>query len=73
MRVNPKAKEIPVMYGHFREQGFKSDDIVRRINSILKTMTNEDAQKLGWSDKMTLIESVKAKKAAFVEHNKSLA
>lgn len=46
---NPKkSKTPPTMQGHLRDKGFKSEDIVRRLNSIKKRVTPQDLKKMGW-------------------------
>ena len=45
---NPKAKEIPILYGHFREDELKFDDIARRLHSIKKTISPKELRNIGW-------------------------
>ncbi len=47
---NPDAKEPPVLLGHYRSDGLKTEDISRRLNSIKKALTPEDMEKMGWDD-----------------------
>ena len=70
---NPKTKDIPLMYGHFREQGFKSEDIIRRINSVFKTISDKDAKNLGWENKVAIEEAIQKRKADFMALNKKQA
>lgn len=46
---NPKEQEIPKMFGHVRENGFKCDDILRRINSVNNKISDEMLVNLGWN------------------------
>ena len=63
---NPiKPKTPPIMYGHFRDFGFKTDDISRRINSIKKEITLEDIEKLGWEKEIFDLETNTRKKELF--------
>ena len=47
---NPAAEEPPLLIGHLRDNGLKTDDISRRINSIKKELTPGDLEKLGWDE-----------------------
>jgi len=47
---NPDAKEPPVLLGHYRSGGLKTEDISRRLNSIKKALTPEDIAKMGWDE-----------------------
>lgn len=47
---NPKAKEVPFLKGHIRNGKLKSDDIIRRINSIKRELTEKEIKKLGWKN-----------------------
>lgn len=46
---NPKAQKVPKMYGHIKDGKLRYDDICSRANSIMKEITPEDKQKLGWT------------------------
>lgn len=48
--LNPEEKEIPILYGHFRNQEFKFDDIARRLHSLKKELNTETLKKLGWGE-----------------------
>lgn len=68
---NPlEQKEPPKMYGHFRDYGFKCDDILRRFNSINKKLSDEDLFNLGWTTENPRAEIIK-RKNELVDYNKS--
>ena len=45
---NPNSKEIPILYGHFRDGHLKFDDIARRLHSLKREMSYSDIEKIGW-------------------------
>ena len=51
---NPKVKEVPKMYGHVKDGKMRYEDIFARANSIMKIMTPEDKQTLGWTKEFEL-------------------
>lgn len=51
---NPKAKDIPKMYGHVKDGKMRCDDIFARANSVMKVMTPRDKQLLGWTKEFEL-------------------
>lgn len=69
---NPSKPSCPpVLYGHERDYGLKTDDIVRRLNSIKKEMKDSDFEKLGL-DKNTFEKEFETRKAELIEFNKEL-
>lgn len=68
---NPIKHAIPEMKGHQRNGLFKSDDIMRRINSIYKSLTEEDLKKLGWDEHFDAVFN--ERKQLFLKDNKLLA
>ncbi len=64
---NPKASDIPVLKGHLRENTLKSDDIIRRINSIKKQLTPSEIKKLGWGKDFE--ETFKQRKENLINYN----
>lgn len=70
---NPKKQvSPPVMYGHFRDFGFKFDDISRRINSLTKEMTREDIVNIGWKDIEVFKKEIFERKKQLKEYNTKL-
>lgn len=66
---NPSTTlEPPLMYGHFRENGFKKDDILRRVNSLKKEFSKEDIEKLGWRVE-TFDEDTQRRKNLLIQYN----
>ncbi|MCD8024484.1 MAG: hypothetical protein LUE64_03005 [Candidatus Gastranaerophilales bacterium] len=68
---NPKAIDVPEMRGHFRDYGFKTDDISRRLNSIHGALTKEDLKKIGWDD--TFEEEFTKRKSELIRQNREIA
>lgn len=64
---NPKAKEPPVLIGHFRNGKLKTEDISRRLHSIKKELTDEDLKKLGWDDSFE--DEFKSRKEFLYDYN----
>ncbi len=70
---NPKEqKNPPVMYGHFRNFGFKFDDISRRINSIKRQITDEDLCKIGWNSLQEFEKTFSERKKQLKDYNTEL-
>lgn len=67
---NPKAKEIPVLKGHLRENTLKTEDIARRLNSIKKALTDKDIKSLGWKEGFE--EAFEERKENLFNYNQSL-
>lgn len=67
---NPKCSEPPYLLGHFRNDDFKYEDIARRLNSIKKSLTPEDLEKMGWDDSFE--EEFHNRKKYLSDYNKSL-
>lgn len=67
---NPKSKIPPLMLGHFRGNGLKSEDIIRRINSIAKKASEQDIKKMGWECSDKFQEEFHARKKELVQYNK---
>ena len=68
---NPTPHKVPIMYGHQRSGIFKRDDIMRRIGSIKKEITEEQIKKLGWKNNFE--EEFKTRKEEYVKLNTELA
>lgn len=68
---NPTEHDIPEMYGHQIDGIFKSEDILRRINSIKRNLTTEDLQNFGWDNSFD--ETFQTRKANFINKNNLLA
>lgn len=67
---NPASKQIPIMAGHYQDK-MDIGDIKRRINSISKTIKDEDLKNLGWEENAReIIQERKAKFIEFFEKNK---
>ena len=58
---NPKAQELPVLYGHHRNGKLVMEDIFMRANSIYRALTPEAKALLGWDEAFDL-DFVKRKK-----------
>lgn len=70
---NPKKQvNPPIMYGHFRNFGFKFDDISRRLNSLKKQMTQEDIINIGWNDTQEFDTAFLERKKQLKEYNTEL-
>ena len=70
---NPKSKDVPVMYGHFRDSGFKYDDIARRINSIYKNINEDDLKRMSWGSSSSFEKEFTLRKKKFLEDNRERA
>lgn len=70
---NPKSKDVPVMYGHFRDSGFKYDDIARRINSIYKNINEDDLKRMSWGSSSSFEKEFILRKKKFLEDNRERA
>ena len=45
---NPLSEQTPpVLYGHQTEKGLRSDDIMKRVNSVFRELNESDKEKLG--------------------------
>lgn len=65
---NPKHPPTPPkMYGHVENGKMRSQDIFRRANSLLKSMTPEDKATLGWNEKFE--QTFKQRKQKLIEFN----
>ena len=68
---NPVEHKVPLMKGHIVKGKFKFDDIMRRINSINKALSEEDIKMLGWDDKFA--ETFQKRKKEFIKFNETVA
>ncbi|MBQ7450583.1 hypothetical protein IJS77_04130 [bacterium] len=48
---NPQRSQTPpILYGHRRRNGLRTDDIVKRLNNIFKELTDLDKIKIGYKN-----------------------
>ena len=65
---NPREKAVPILYGHYRNNEFKFEDIARRLHSLRKNMSKQYLKKLGWDEEF--YEEFQKRKAALKDYNK---
>lgn len=70
---NPRKQETPpIMYGHFRENSFKFEDIARRVNLIKKELQPEDIKMLKWPSMDAFNDEFATRKKLLIEYNCNL-